>query len=172
LLPEIKAPLEASCGHQLPKLSLEEARDAALYHESKVSLSRSEGASRKPNSNKRPSLPVGQAPQSNQSGTKEVKEPPVGKDDATGGSDTKGSKPRCSFCATRRYRGSNKHDDAHCWKNSANAHLVPEWYRQRQAEAAAAKAPKGSGDGQETAQKPSSSPFMAHSIDSPQEGLR
>ncbi|KAF4686003.1 hypothetical protein FOZ60_005756 [Perkinsus olseni] len=147
LLPDIKAPLEASCGHQLPKLPLEEARDAALYHESRVSSSRSEGSSRKVNSNKRQSLPVGQAPQSNQSGSKEVKEPPVGKDDATGGSDTKGNKPRCSFCATRRYRGSNKHDDAHCWKNPANAHLVPDWYRQRQAEAAAAKAPKGSGDG-------------------------
>ncbi|EEQ98844.1 hypothetical protein Pmar_PMAR007223 [Perkinsus marinus ATCC 50983] len=171
LLPEIKAPLETSCGHLLSKLPLEKARDAALYHESKLS-SKSDGNARKALSNKRMPMPPGQAPQSHNPGAKEVKEPLVGRDNSAGGGNSKDGKSGCSYCATRRYRGANKHDDARCWKNPANAHLVPDWYRQRQAEAAAAKASKGQGDGQETVPKAVQSTFMARSVDSAHEGLR
>ncbi|KAF4647654.1 hypothetical protein FOL47_004328, partial [Perkinsus chesapeaki] len=52
LLPEIKTPLEASCGHQLAKLPLEEARDAALFHEAKVAK-KSDNGLRKPSLGKR-----------------------------------------------------------------------------------------------------------------------
>ncbi|EER15422.1 hypothetical protein Pmar_PMAR018773 [Perkinsus marinus ATCC 50983] len=112
------------------------------------------------------------APQSHNPGAKEVKEYPVGRDNAAGGGNSKDGKSGCSYCATRRYRGANKHDDARCWKNPANAHLVPDWYRQRQAEAAAAKASKGQGDGQETVPKAVQSTFMPRSVDSAHEGLR
>ncbi|KAF4749995.1 hypothetical protein FOZ63_029104 [Perkinsus olseni] len=72
----------------------------------------------------------------------------LNKDGATkeAGSDTKDpdagkSPPKacCSYCTAMKLRSA---DDANSWKNPVNAHLVPEWYRQRRA---GSKAPLAAG---------------------------
>ncbi|KAF4648267.1 hypothetical protein FOL47_003489, partial [Perkinsus chesapeaki] len=81
------------------------------------------------------------------------------------------NKAKCSYCSTNRLRGAHKHDDAHCWKNPANSHLVPEWYRQRQAEASSARGPRSQGDGEGTSQQVPAT-FMVHSTETRSGGLR
>ncbi|EER06619.1 hypothetical protein Pmar_PMAR019304, partial [Perkinsus marinus ATCC 50983] len=114
-------------------MTLEEARDACLYHEARLlqSAGHPEVANKK--------TPA-QAP--NYDGGQNRRRPTETEGEIAGNTvaATRGAeagrasaKPRCDYCSTMKLRGAEKHDDASCWKNPANAHLVPEWYRQRRA---------------------------------------
>ncbi|KAF4657857.1 hypothetical protein FOZ61_006018, partial [Perkinsus olseni] len=145
-------------------LTLEEARDASLYHEGRAS----HAAAGPPDAANKKAPQQGRGHEGGQG----RRRAPEARDETPGqaGSGTKDSDPgrappkaRCSYCTAMKLRGADKHDDANCWKNPANAHLVPEWYRQRRAAKPADKASKEQAAASGSGSPPTEGTFMVMS---------
>ncbi|EER03549.1 gag/pol/env polyprotein, putative [Perkinsus marinus ATCC 50983] len=129
LIPAIKAPLQTSAGHMLPKMKLSEVLEAASYHEK--------------HSVKQSSPPNGarikaQGPSTTPSRSSEALARP--QSGGTGSKESLSERERqpklCKFCQSKGYRKANRHNDEECWENPINKEKRPPGFKPRESEAA------------------------------------
>ncbi|EER11281.1 gag/pol/env polyprotein, putative, partial [Perkinsus marinus ATCC 50983] len=109
---EIRAKLESTYSHRLNSLALEELRDAAVYIENK---------------DRRTAI--------DSTGTSKAHVKKSTSDEATLVTSSKSSKEPltfgCTYCLEHHIKGAEKHTQENCWKDPANASIVPPWYTTR-----------------------------------------
>ncbi|KAF4735550.1 hypothetical protein FOZ63_019093, partial [Perkinsus olseni] len=138
LAPPLREALEQAWGRVLGDLTAEQVRDHAVFYEERQTAAQSiaDKAARNrrsgnansyarpggtPNPTSGPTNGQGKTQQQQQGGTPSAQRNSIGSSVAAG--------VRCKFCSEKGYRKADKHTDATCWENPANASKRPPWFK-------------------------------------------